>query len=905
MKNFTLKYLLLICLSFVGFLTFTSVANSQTSYTLDSYVGAYSTTITYQKNNIVLYNSDVYISLVTNNLNNIPSSSASWQKIGSSLADVNSANVAITGGTISGITSLNGINSTTLGFLDATSSIQTQLNSKANSSSLAPVATSGLYSSLAGGPVLPTGTIVGTTDTQTLTAKTIDGVTPGTFVFLDATSSIQTQLNNKASLISPALTGTPTTPTAAAGTGGTQIATNAYADNSATTAASSAQSASLSKANNLLDLASATTARTNLGLGTAATTAATAYDTAGAAAAVAANTINGKPLSSNPSLNSYDVGAVAGPIGGTSVYDQGVILASFDSFNSIVPVWPAANGANIQVVFLNVSATPETPGPPMTLTAAIESPIGTRHALTVGGNSTVNVSPGALVIFDPLSIDVTKGIIFNVYTHGVRTPGNTVALPYNRTYGLISGTSLAPNTTTRAGGFYDGIELGTTRTLSDGVAIGTTTFTSATAAFGLSTSDASDAGNFLTVGGTTYTIVSVTNATTVILSGSPAAATGLTFTVAQADKTLTGTIATGNNIAPGPFAILGQVGTSIRTAGIVGDSISYGVGANLALGSWAVQALNQAGVTAGLATQVAISIPFVNASQMSETVANLSINHAARFALLGRVRYILGMLGVNDLTNNASTTTLETNMVKLWAQESLRGSKPYYGTIAPHSASSDGWLTLSNQSVLNSTNETSRIAVNNWMRDGAPISSATGLPVAIGSATATTNRCPFYIAGIAQVNSTSGVATASGPGIHPATGLFELADSVESSHNSGFWAVDAGNRTVNDAIINSGALTTLISATAAFSSGDVGHYVSIAGAGAGGATLVRDVISSVTNSTTAILTTAATTTVTGAQATIDGQLSTFMINNGDGLHPGINGHKIMGATAGLTVATWQ
>lgn len=42
------------------------------------------------------------------------------------------------------------------------------------------------------------------------------------------TSSIQTQLNNKAPLASPALTGTPTAPTAAAGTNTTQVATTAF-----------------------------------------------------------------------------------------------------------------------------------------------------------------------------------------------------------------------------------------------------------------------------------------------------------------------------------------------------------------------------------------------------------------------------------------------------------------------------------------------------------------------------------------------------------------------------------------------------------------------------------------------------------------------------------------------------
>ncbi len=598
----------------------------------------------------------------------------------------------------------------------------------------------------------------------------------------------------------------------------------------------------------------------------------------------------GTQVTSSAVATSADV-----PIAGSSVLPTNVSGSQYDTITATLPFVPASNSTNLRAVFTNFysakngSVLPENAGPPLTVRAALEYPAGVYYPIFYRGQRDAAVDPGGFIVTDPISVDVPAGAVAWIRYRATRTSG-TAGIPGGWYFGFVTTPMLGSLTTTRTGGHFDGLELLRTRTVSDGVTNGTTTITSATAAF-----VAQDAGQTVTINGTAYTLSTITNSTTAVVSAAvPGSATGVTFAVAPADKTTSGTIASASGNAYSPMTILGQVAGPQKSACIIGDSISYGTGSGTTE-SWAIQALNQAAIAAGTVPTVLTGIPWLNVSLPSDTIASYLVNHQSRASQVGKCNYVLQLFATNDVfTNLSSLASVQANALTLWQQEKSRGAKVYAATLLPRNTSTDYWLTTANQTVLSP--EPVRVGFNNWLRDGAPVSSTTGLAVAVGSSSSATNRAAFYDQNGNLVNA------ASGPGTHPLGAAFELANVVETAQDSGLWIVDPANRTVTDGVMNSGS-AVLTSATAAFASADVGHYISVGGAGTSGATIAGALVSTYTSATQVTISVAATTSVTGAQTTIGGAIGLY--NNADGIHPDVKGHALLGTAASKVVATWQ
>jgi lysophospholipase L1-like esterase len=227
-----------------------------------------------------------------------------------------------------------------------------------------------------------------------------------------------------------------------------------------------------------------------------------------------------------------------------------------------------------------------------------------------------------------------------------------------------------------------------------------------------------------------------------------------------------------------------------------------------------------------------------------------------RLALIAGCTDAICGYGTNDMASGLTGAQTQTALVALWKMLAARGMRVSQTTILPRTNSTNGWQTVASQTMQ--TGMTDRVAVNTWIRAGAPLDSTTLQPVAVG---------------------TSGALLA-GQAKHPLVGYVEMADAVESARNSGAWGTPPVIATVSTTNAST-SVTVTTATTGTFAAGD--H---INGTGIPAGTWVRSVAGNVLT-----LSAAATATATGVTA--------YSPLTSDGTHPASRGHAVLAASSGI------
>ena len=192
------------------------------------------------------------------------------------------------------------------------------------------------------------------------------------------------------------------------------------------------------------------------------------------------------------------------------------------------------------------------------------------------------------------------------------------------------------------------------------------------------------------------------------------------------DKTMSGSITLAGAAFP-PLAIIGN--TNRPSALMIGDSRTYGssdtMDATVAVGN--------------LERSLYPSIATINSGRNADRAQYLLASHTKRLALANYVTDVVISLGINDLIASRTAAQVETDLEGVIS--AFAGIPVFIATLEPVSTSSDSFATIGNQTTAASNAE--RVTLNAAIRSG--------------------------LAG--------------------AAGYFELADSVESSRDSGKWKV--------------------------------------------------------------------------------------------------------------------
>lgn len=243
-----------------------------------------------------------------------------------------------------------------------------------------------------------------------------------------------------------------------------------------------------------------------------------------------------------------------------------------------------------------------------------------------------------------------------------------------------------------------------------------------------------------------------------------------TSTTAVNDATMASSgVGVGSGIGLWPLAVIGR--TTQKAVALAGDSISEGVGDTL-----------NASDAIGLARSV-VTVPYINLGVSGDRAEVAATSYGSRSSVFSYVKNVTCNYGVNDIGNGRTLAQVQADLITLWgifADELPTDGRVFQATITPKTTSTDSFATLANQTAaanFSTAGNGTREQLNDWLRDGAPISG--GAAVAVG---------------------TVGALRAGDTG-HPLYDVFDVCSVVESSLNSGKWKVDGtANKWTSDGV---------------------------------------------------------------------------------------------------------
>jgi hypothetical protein len=229
-----------------------------------------------------------------------------------------------------------------------------------------------------------------------------------------------------------------------------------------------------------------------------------------------------------------------------------------------------------------------------------------------------------------------------------------------------------------------------------------------------------------------------------------------------------------------PVCITGVPAARVPQVAIIGDSRAAGNedGGGGVTTSGGGGYLNRA---------IAATCVSVNLGLFGENGSQFLTAHGSRGKFIAGCDYALEAYGVNDINGGAALATVQATRISIWKLLTQRGLTVFADTLQPKTTSTDSWVTTVNQThALTSGEETNRVSMNQWIRAGAPLASASSLtPVTPG---------------------TSGAITAGRAG-HPLAGTFDSCALVETAvyqygggTDSGIWQAPGGAAITSDGI---------------------------------------------------------------------------------------------------------